>query len=62
MPRANRYVLPGLVWHITHRCYRFSSLAAEVSARPRKLAPVTVGGPQTRAKSQLPPCSRRVNG
>ncbi|WP_024326320.1 transposase [Thioalkalivibrio sp. AKL19] len=22
MPRANRYVLPGLVWHITHRCHR----------------------------------------
>ena len=22
MPRASRYVLPGLVWHITHRCYR----------------------------------------
>lgn len=22
MPRANRYALPGLVWHITHRCHR----------------------------------------
>lgn len=21
MPRANRYFLPGCVWHITHRCY-----------------------------------------
>ena len=21
MPRASRYVLPGLVWHITHRCH-----------------------------------------
>lgn len=21
MPRANRYFLPGLVWHITHRCH-----------------------------------------
>lgn len=21
MPRANRYHLPGLVWHITHRCH-----------------------------------------
>ena len=20
MPRANRYFLPGYVWHITHRC------------------------------------------
>src|SRR5580765_1904199 len=22
MPRANRYYLPGYVWHITHRCHR----------------------------------------
>jgi putative transposase len=22
MPRANRYVLPGHVWHITHRCHQ----------------------------------------
>ena len=22
MPRANRYFLPGHVWHITHRCHR----------------------------------------
>lgn len=22
MPRANRHFLPGLVWHITHRCHR----------------------------------------
>lgn len=22
MPRANRHVLPGHVWHITHRCHR----------------------------------------
>ncbi len=22
MPRANRYFLPGLVWHITHRCHK----------------------------------------
>jgi REP element-mobilizing transposase RayT len=22
MPRANRYFLPGYVWHITHRCHR----------------------------------------
>ena len=21
MPRANRYFLPGHVWHITHRCH-----------------------------------------
>jgi putative transposase len=20
MPRANRYFLPGYVWHVTHRC------------------------------------------
>lgn len=22
MPRANRYSLPGHVWHITHRCHK----------------------------------------
>ena len=22
MPRANRHVLPGHVWHITHRCHK----------------------------------------
>ena len=22
MPRANRYVLPGHIWHITHRCHQ----------------------------------------
>ena len=22
MPRANRYFVPGYVWHITHRCHK----------------------------------------
>jgi putative transposase len=22
MPRANRYFLPGCIWHITHRCHQ----------------------------------------
>ena len=22
MPRANRIYLPGMVWHITHRCHK----------------------------------------
>ena len=22
MPRANRYFLPGYVWHVTHRCHK----------------------------------------
>jgi putative transposase len=22
MPRANRYFLPGFLWHITHRCHK----------------------------------------
>nr|WP_306793124.1 transposase [Desulfopila inferna] len=22
MPRANRYYIPGQVWHITHRCHK----------------------------------------
>jgi hypothetical protein len=23
MPRANRHLVPGRVWHITHRCHNF---------------------------------------
>ena len=26
MPRANRYFVPGFVWHITHRCHKQQSL------------------------------------
>jgi putative transposase len=26
VPRANRYFLPGLVWHLTHRCHKRSFL------------------------------------
>ncbi len=26
MPRANRYFLPGGVWHITHRCHKHAFL------------------------------------
>src|SRR6185295_16170078 len=26
MPRANRFFLPGQIWHITHRCHRKSFL------------------------------------
>ena len=26
MPRANRYFLPGQIWHITHRCHEKSFL------------------------------------
>jgi putative transposase len=26
MPRANRYFLPGHIWHITHRCHQKKSL------------------------------------
>ncbi len=22
MPRANRYFLPGHIWHVTHRCHK----------------------------------------
>ena len=22
MPRGNRYYIPGLIWHITHRCHK----------------------------------------
>jgi len=26
MPRANRYFVPGFIWHITHRCHKQESL------------------------------------
>lgn len=35
MPRANRHVLPGHVWHITHRCHRQQFLLK--FARDRRL-------------------------
>ena len=32
MPRANRYILPGYVYHPTHRCYkRFLALSFPLS-------------------------------
>lgn len=33
MPRANRYFLPGHVWHITHRCHKKESLLKFVRDR-----------------------------
>ena len=33
MPRANRLLLPGYVWHITHRCHR-AGVPAEVRTGP----------------------------
>ena len=34
MPRANRYFIPGHLWHITHRCHRSEFLLK--FARDRK--------------------------
>ena len=38
MPRANRYYIPGYVWHITHRCHKkeFLYLAARNQIRDGK--------------------------
>ncbi len=33
MPRANRYFLPGHVWHITHRYHRKKFLLKFLSGR-----------------------------
>ncbi len=38
MPRANRYYLPGHVWHITHRCHQKEFLLKFVRDRERWLA------------------------
>jgi putative transposase len=37
MPRANRYFLPGHVWHITHRCHRRAFLLKFARDRHRYL-------------------------
>lgn len=35
MPRANRYFLPGYVWHITHRCHKQDFLLKFAQTRQR---------------------------
>ena len=37
MPRANRYFLPGYLWHITHRCHRREFLLRFIRDRRRYL-------------------------
>jgi putative transposase len=37
MPRANRYFLPGYIWHITHRCHQKQFLLKFVRDRRRYL-------------------------
>jgi putative transposase len=37
MPRANRYFLPGHVWHITHRCHKKEFLLKFAKDRKRWL-------------------------
>jgi putative transposase len=37
MPRANRYFLPGYVWHITHRCHKREFLLKFARSRQRYL-------------------------
>ena len=37
MPRANRYFLPGYVWHITRRCHRRKFLLKFARDRRRYL-------------------------
>ena len=37
MPRANRYFLPGYIWHITHRCHKQEFLLKFARDRKRWL-------------------------
>ena len=37
MPRANRHFLPGLVWHLTHRCHERTFLLKFARDRTRYL-------------------------
>ena len=43
MPRANRYFLPGYVWHITHRCHQRKFLFKFARDRRRDLRWVCEG-------------------
>ena len=38
MPRANRYFLPGYIWHITHRCHKTEFLLKFARDRERWIA------------------------
>ncbi|MFT5110852.1 MAG: putative transposase [Parasphingorhabdus sp.] len=38
MPRANRYFLPGHIWHITHRCHKKEFLLKFSRDRARWIA------------------------
>ena len=38
MPRANRYFLPGYIWHITHRCHKKEFLLKFARDRERWIA------------------------
>lgn len=38
MPRANRYFLPGFIWHITHRCHKKDFLLKFSRDRERWIA------------------------
>lgn len=35
MPRANRYFMPGYIWHITHRCHKQELLLKFAQTRQR---------------------------
>ncbi len=35
MPRANRYFIPGLIWHVTHRCHKKEFLLKFAQDRQR---------------------------
>ena len=37
MPRGNRYYIPGLIWHITHRCHKKEFLLKFARDRKRWL-------------------------
>lgn len=37
MPRASRHFLPGLIWHVTHRCHRREFLLGATEDRTRYL-------------------------
>ena len=33
MPRANRYFIPGQIWHLTHRCHKREFLLLQEGTR-----------------------------
>jgi REP element-mobilizing transposase RayT len=53
MARANRHILPGHVWHITHRCHKREFLLKFAKDRKRWVKSVERGTSDAGREDQL---------